>query len=115
MAELRAAGALVIAQWETGAVETLLAVIRDFADHLYALDTAGAIGIWSESHRELREAATEHGVVYKPSGAGGGDCGIAFSDDAERIEKVAAEFRRLGYAVPDIELGEAGLEVAAVT
>ena len=35
--------------------------------------------------------ARETGVVYKPSGAGGGDLGIALSDDPARLQRFEQE------------------------
>jgi hypothetical protein len=51
--------------------------------------------------------------VYKPSGAGGGDFGLVFSDSSASIEQLAAEF---GAAVllSDWPATVSGLELSVI-
>ncbi len=115
MSELCAASSLTVAQWDAGQPDALMAAMQDFADRLQTLDTAAEVGIWSPSHRELGKAAAEKGIVYKPSGAGGGDCGLAFSQDSEQLGQLAKEYTRLGYELPDLEMGGEGLKVSGAS
>ena len=38
-------------------------------------------------HIQMKNESKRAGLAYKPSGAGGGDFGISFGDDAQRIKK----------------------------
>lgn len=44
----------------------------------------------------LCDIAEQHGGAGKPSGAGGGDCGIVFLSDAEQAEQVIREWEKAG-------------------
>ncbi|MEW1648355.1 phosphomevalonate kinase [Streptomyces sp. NPDC091219] len=72
-----AAGAL-----ERGDGGGLLAQIRAARTELARLDEAVGLGIFTPRLRRLCEAAEAVGAAAKPSGAGGGDCGIALLDAA---------------------------------
>ncbi|MFD4880275.1 phosphomevalonate kinase [Streptomyces sp. NPDC058420] len=72
-----AAGAL-----ERGDDAGLLAQIRTARQELARLDEAVGLGIFTPRLRRLCEAAETVGAAAKPSGAGGGDCGIALLDAA---------------------------------
>jgi phosphomevalonate kinase len=73
------------------------------------LGTAIEMPIVSEAHRRLREIAGGCGVRYKPSGAGGGDFGIAFSDDPERLRELARRVAAAGFSTPGLEIDARGL------
>ncbi|MFJ3421974.1 phosphomevalonate kinase [Streptomyces sp. NPDC086082] len=72
-----AAGAL-----ERGEDAGLLAQIRTARQELARLDEAVGLGIFTPRLRRLCEAAEAVGAAAKPSGAGGGDCGLALLDAA---------------------------------
>lgn len=71
--------------WRGAAVPEILAAIDAYGEGLRQLDAAGRIGIWTPEHERLAGLAREAGAIYKTSGAGGGDFGIAFAADAEQI------------------------------
>jgi phosphomevalonate kinase len=98
--------------WQGGDSEALLASIRLFADSLQRMDEELGLGIWSEPHHALKAAAAECRVVYKPSGAGGGDCGVTFSTEADALQKFADKARQLGYSSGALEWSNEGLSVA---
>ena len=98
-----------------------LAAIGD-ADGLALLDAVDAswagfevlgaaieMPILSDEHRRIRALAAGCGVRYKPSGAGGGDFGIAFSGDAGRLEELARLAVAAGFSIPGLEIDPAGL------
>lgn len=67
------------------AADDTLARLGAYADALHRLDEVANLGIFSPPHRQGRALAARHGVLYKPCGAGGGDMGIAISDDATAL------------------------------
>lgn len=52
--------------------------------------------------KTLCDLAEEFGGVAKPSGAGGGDCGIAFMPDAASVKKVRAAWEAAGITPLDL-------------
>ena len=71
---------------------------QKFLEHLHDLnqfvrdfDRLTGIGIYSTAHQDVDQLASKHNVLYKPSGAGGGDIGIAFSDDPAAITQFEHE------------------------
>lgn len=62
---------------EHGEPDALLAAVREARGLLARMDTEVGLGIFTERLTGLCDAAEECGGAAKPSGAGGGDCGIA--------------------------------------
>lgn len=82
-----------------------------------ALDVLGRViemPILSEAHRRLRELGTRCGVHYKPSGAGGGDFGICFGTDEERIFEFSLCAREAGFSTPELAEDRAGTVIAGM-
>lgn len=113
---LGAASTLALAAWRSGDVPGILNAVALFATGLRQLDAAAGIGIYSPEHAALATIAAAHGLHYKPSGAGGGDYGLALADTAAPLEALrvaveAAGYRCLGHrlAVPGLRVQGAGL------
>ncbi|MCZ6709359.1 MAG: hypothetical protein O7B25_03250 [Gammaproteobacteria bacterium] len=60
---------------------TDLATLGRYCNELKDLDAAAELGIYSGRHSQLDHLAIDAEVVYKPCGAGGGDIGVAISDE----------------------------------
>lgn len=80
-----------------------LDAVDRFCEALAVLGRVIDLPILSEAHLSLRRVAAECGVHYKPSGAGGGDFGVCFSTDRERISEFSHRADALGFAIPDLE------------
>jgi len=85
--------------------------LRAYAGALQHLDHAAQLGIYSSSHQTLAALGTTSGVVYKPCGAGGGDVGMAFAQDAQAIESFARAARAAGFVPLPLELDLHGVTV----
>ena len=94
--ELGALAAAAVGAWERGDVQAILRSLADYDDALRALDSGAGIGIYTPAHQRLAEIAGAAGAVYKISGAGGGDFGIAFADSAQVIAHASSGFTRAG-------------------
>ncbi|MGW0882937.1 phosphomevalonate kinase [Streptomyces sp. NPDC002671] len=83
---------------EQGDRETLLHRIRGSRRALAELDEAVGLGIFTPKLTALCEAAEALGGAAKPSGAGGGDCGIALmpAEDDARIRKLRNRWATAG-------------------
>lgn len=66
---------------------TFCTVAGEYGAAMARLGKAARINIQSDEHTELRRLAVAHGVTYKPSGAGGGDVGLAFTQSAEAMAR----------------------------
>jgi phosphomevalonate kinase len=88
---------------DAGAASGFLDAVDDFWDALEALGREIEMPILSKEHRQLRQLAAECGGHYKPSGAGGGDLGIAFSIDPVVVQEMAVCAEAEGFAVLDLE------------
>ena len=102
VAELGRVAGVGIAHLRTDDVTAFLGDVSVFGDAMERLGHAAGIPILSDEHLELRRLARDIGVSYKPSGAGGGDVGIGFTDDPEARRQVFGEARAkdAGFLIP---------------
>ena len=77
--------------WQRQNVPELLDLLGTYHCGLNRLDETAAVGIYSAEHVDFQRRAAAIGAVYKPSGAGGGDFGLVFSDSSAKIEQFAAD------------------------
>ena len=85
--------------------------LRAYAAALRAFDDSARLGIYSDAHRRLSDLGNDTGVVYKPCGAGGGDLGMAFTNDANAIESFGRAAQAIGFKRLPVELDEHGITV----
>jgi phosphomevalonate kinase len=91
--------------------------LDNFDRYIHALrkmDEAATIGIYSIEHQYVATAAQRHGVLYKPCGAGGGDLGVALSDDPSKLRLLTEALERdhNNFAIIELEIATHGLTVA---
>ncbi len=93
-----------VSAWGDAQTASLLEALDAFAASLERLDAAGDLGIYSVTHRALARIAAQSGVCYKPSGAGGGDFGLAFAADESALAGFDEAAGRAGFSstVPDV-------------
>lgn len=85
-------------------------VLRRARRLLHRLEQHSGILIETEMLRDLCEIAERHGAAGKPSGAGGGDCGIVLTPPTASVTGILAEWeehdiRHLGLVVHPAEGG----------
>lgn len=68
-----------------------------YGELLKKLDKLSNAGIYSPEHLEIETIVKKQGGVYKPSGAGGGDFGLAFFLDKESINIAGKMLNSAGY------------------
>ncbi len=76
--------------------DSFLDALRYFIEVQELIDNASGLGIWGPQHRAMKAVANREGVLYKPSGAGGGDIGIAFSTSIEGLDRLSQQVERMG-------------------
>ncbi len=99
MDDLKRTAECVAASAASGAACDMLAGLGDYARLLDRLGQASGIDIFSAEHRQLAALAARHGVVYKTSGAGIGDVGLALAGDPEALDALAQKASRAGFPV----------------
>ena len=102
-----------VQNWSSGAASAQ-AGIQAYADCLLAFDIDQRVGIFDAGHDELYELAKESDVVYKPSGAGGGDVGMVLSRDAGQVREFCVESEARGFRELDLALDPTGAECSPV-
>jgi phosphomevalonate kinase len=107
LGSLSAAG---IADLCDGRISVLLDHVSQFGRVMEQLGHATGIPILSGEHLELRRLADDVGVSYKPSGAGGGDVGIGFTDDPDRAKAFAAKAADAGFPPLNLEVDPNGVQ-----
>jgi phosphomevalonate kinase len=111
LARLGAASSRGLAAWRAGDAAGVLAAVGHFAAGLRQLDDAVGLGIWSAEHRDIAALAAEAGVAYKPSGAGGGDYGLALTARPAALAALRTAVEAAGFQCLGAPLAPAGLLV----
>ncbi len=86
-----------------------LEVVDHFGDALESLGKAIGMSILSDEHRRLRELAARCGHHYKPSGAGGGDFGVACSRTDQSVAEFVDRVEQIGFEVVDLDVDPIGM------
>lgn len=107
---LSAAASEVTTAWCRSAGAALAALER-YTLAWQELDRSAGLDAFSLPHRKLLGLARAAGCVYKPSGAGGGDCGLAFAQDQGRLGQLRELAGKAGFALLDMDLAAPGLQV----
>ena len=68
-------------------ISNLVENIIRFDSALESFSNRSQLNFYSDDHIKMKNESKRAGLAYKPSGAGGGDFGISFGDDAQRINK----------------------------
>lgn len=94
--------------------DEFLAAVAAYGERLDVLGECIGAEIMTREHHEVAGDAKQCGVVYKVSGAGGGDLGIALSADPDALAAFK-EAVRVKYRVVDFHVETAGLTVEEQT
>jgi phosphomevalonate kinase len=109
LAVLTAAAAAGVVALRTPDVGAFLDAVDVSWEGFEALGAAIGMPVLSAEHRRIRQIAEDCGVRYKPSGAGGGDLGLAFADDGGRLEELARRAAGAGFRLPGLGIDPDGL------
>ncbi len=94
-----------------GDARGLLRSVDDYGAQLERLGAAIGAAIVTAEHRAVGVLARRYGVVYKVSGAGGGDLGLALGDDPDALAAFAREAGKNGYLAVNLHMARRGLTV----
>lgn len=96
-----------------GSPADFLALCSDYFLAIEELDTHAEAGIVTERHRELREVAASAGGVFKSSGAGGGDLGLALSEAGAPADELRRALTAAGAELLPLAFCAEGVRVEA--
>jgi phosphomevalonate kinase len=94
-----------------GDARALLGAVADYGQALEALGLAMGAEIVTAEHRRIGQLGRKLGVVYKTSGAGGGDVGLALSLQPEGLRVFKTRVAELGFLVVELGIDQQGLAV----
>jgi len=109
--QLKALSEQACVAWSEQSVVDILNMLAGYDDALRALDGDARIGIDTEQHARIRQLVERHGAVYKISGAGGGDFGLAMADSSETLIAVREDCLENGFDVLDKPFAVEGLSI----
>ena len=92
---IAAAATDLLAIWPQADARRLLQAIGT-CEAAFALATRSAPWLWTPHLTALHRTIEGAGCVARTSGAGAGDCVLAFADDPARIERVVADWQASG-------------------
>jgi phosphomevalonate kinase len=107
--DVRAAGDRFLAAYEAGDAPELLRAVAAAHEALLALGRDADVPIVTPALAAAAALARELGGAAKPSGAGGGDVGIAFFSDPDSAAAFRGRVEPLGLAILSINTGARGL------
>ncbi|MCB0273897.1 MAG: hypothetical protein KDI06_03740 [Calditrichaeota bacterium] len=87
----------------SGDVSAFLEIAEDYGTAMDLLGQKSGADIFSPPHQRLREIARTFSAAYKPSGAGGGDLGIAFARDPEQISALTLAINNAGFDIIELK------------
>ncbi|NOZ84980.1 MAG: hypothetical protein GXP49_01710 [Deltaproteobacteria bacterium] len=93
-----------------GDEKVVLDAYRDCADAYMSLGIKSGMPLMECTTPKLLDLVAMHGGVYKPSGAGAGDLGVALFTDTDHRDAFEEEARKAGMLVLDLEPSRAGVE-----
>lgn len=100
-----------IAAFVAGDVTRLLDAASQVQEELATMDRIGELGIMAGGQCQLLGAIEDSGAIARTSGAGGGDCAWALSDDPACLAGVARACEEFGFEQLTLELGGLGTRV----
>ena len=98
----------------SGDAGKFLEVVPAYLEQERKLEAACGIEIISPSHQKINDIVRNAGGVYKPSGAGGGDIGVAFCDNEETHLNIQSALQDSPYDLLDLAIvpAEKGLPIS---
>ena len=98
-----------IAAYKAQDTSRFLSTINHFNTAMQNLGDDSHTPIISEVHHKIAQLAKKMGGAYKPSGAGGGDIGLLFTETAEDLIRIHKEIQNMGLATIQVELDTRGV------
>ncbi|MCY4128288.1 MAG: hypothetical protein OXG15_03470 [Gammaproteobacteria bacterium] len=92
-------------------VKLFLRNLAKLNQFVFEFDQRTQLGIYGSAHRTALEIGNDVGVLYKPCGAGGGDTGVALSDDPKALDAFERTVTRKGLNLLNLKVENHGATV----
>ena len=89
--------------WKSEDIDLIIDLLKDYDFHIKKLDKIGDIGIYTQVHTDIQNISSRHNVFYKPSGAGGGDIGLAFSSSLDALSDFSDEIDKVSWNIGGLD------------
>jgi len=109
MREIAAAADHFLRAWEADDAPAVIGAVLSAGAALAALGHSAEIDVWTDPVRAAAALAEDLGGAAKPSGAGGGDVGVAFLTDPGAAETFRKRAPHIGLEILSIRTGASGL------
>lgn len=106
MAELARTAQEGIQAYKNQNIFAFMNAAKTYYTQMNLLGKSSSMPIISEVHQKIARWVHQKAGAYKPSGAGGGDIGIAFAESKEHIENIRREIESNGFDCIDINIVE---------
>lgn len=106
MAQVSAVG---VEAFGNNEIDTFLNVVENYLEYERELGRSSKIEILSEIHEEIAAIVKKLGGAYKPSGAGGGDIGVAFTNSFDTLQKIEHEIKQSIFDLLDVDVSHEGV------
>lgn len=90
---------------------SFFAALQHFVQVYRDVDSEAELAIWSTQHETMHLLATEVGALYKPSGAGGGDVGVAVATEPQNLAALRRKVTDLPVTVLDLQKDINGVKI----
>ena len=111
-ASLAAASGAVVEAWRSGDADETLRSMRAFVAALEDYDRERQVGIFDAGHADLMTLSGDFaGLVYKPTGAGGGDIGLALAASETVLDEFVGAAGDYGFEATDLRVDRSGARV----
>ena len=107
--QLATASAEIVAAWPAAEIDDLISMFSEYTQTLIQFSNDHDLGVFDGGHSELVTLAADHGVVYKPCGAGGGDVGIVLSANRRAVAEFVTAAAEFGFRRLQLNIDPVGL------
>jgi len=88
--------------WKSKDSETILALMKQYNVLMQQLDEKYHLGIYTKEHQALANLTSQSGLLYKPSGAGGGDLGLILTNNEMKLKQIIAKLKDNNFQTLDL-------------
>ncbi|MCK5853535.1 hypothetical protein KAH27_10950 [bacterium] len=99
------------ADFKKGEISGFLSKCSLFYEQLIRLGEESGAPIISEVHQEIEKIVRQNGGVYKPSGAGSGDLGIAMTDNPDDVSVIISAIEKSGFKTVNLNTSSTGVQL----
>lgn len=85
--------------------------LQNFIQIYRSVDSKSKLAIWSAQHETMHKLALDVGALYKPSGAGGGDIGVAVATEQQQLNALRHRVVDLPVTLLDLQRDPNGVRV----